>query len=131
MSVHDPVSDFLTVLRNAKMAQHDVAKVKVNNHIIDILEVLKKERFINDFKVFKEGPCRKAEVKLRYIDGVSCMSAIERKSKCSRRLYSSAKKMSGVLGGIGISIISTSKGVMTSREAKKKNVGGEIICHVW
>ena len=132
MSLSDPIADTLTRIRNAGMAFHpkvsfDASKIKMH-----ILTILKKEGFISDFKLHKkEAKKPKIEVVLKYFDNRSVIRKIIRISKPSLRKYISAQDIQPVKNNMGIMIMSTSQGIMTGREAKAKNLGGECICKLW
>ncbi|MCK4651346.1 30S ribosomal protein S8 [Candidatus Babeliales bacterium] len=131
MSV-DVVGDFLTIIRNAiKVYKRSV--VAPNSKLKEgIAKVLKEEGFIRDFKVNEDEVGKKfLTVYLKYIKGSPSINEIVRISKPSRRCYERLNKITPVVGGLGISILSTSSGVMTDRQSKKLSVGGEVICHVW
>ena len=131
MSV-DVIGDFLTVIRNALMIYKRSVVVPSSKCKVGIAQVLKDEGFIRDFKIEQDTIGKKfLQIFLKYVDGESVINEITRISKPGRRHYERSKKIIPVVGGLGISIVSTSKGVMTDRKAKKMFVGGEILCHVW
>lgn len=130
MCVTDPVSDMLTRIRNSQLAgKHDVvmpsSKLKVA-----ILKVLQSEGYINGFKIHNKNSKSFVTVHLKYYDGQRVIDFIQRKSRPGLRIYKSRNAIPYVMNGLGISIISTSKGVMTGRNAKAQGVGGEILCIV-
>lgn len=128
----DPIADMLTRIRNAIRASHELVNIPSSKLKINIAKVLKSEGYIKNFRIISDGRHRFIKIFLRYDeDGVSVIGGIKRDSKPSCRLYKRAGKIPKVLNGYGINIISTSKGLMTDREARKKNVGGEILCSVW
>ena len=110
MSVHDPIADALTIIRNGCRAKKEAVTIPFSTKMENILAILKKEGYINDFKV---------------IEG------IQRVSTPGLRVYTSVNTIPQVKNGFGISVISTSKGVMTDKEARKEKVGGEVLCYVW
>ena len=127
----DPISDMLTRIRNAYMVQKDEVVLPSAKLKISILEVLKKEGYIEDFKEDKDGFMRNVSVKLKFDNNKPAISFLEKVSKPGRRVYSGKSEIPVVLSGRGTVIISTPKGVMTGREAKSKGVGGEILCKVY
>lgn len=131
MSLSDPIADMLTRIRNAASAEKMEVEIPSSKLKAAIAHVLKKKGFIDDFSVDGDGPKKNLKLALKYLDGESVIEGLERVSKPSRRVYASADNMPRVLGGLGVAIVSTSKGVMTDREARKENIGGEVLCYVW
>ncbi|NOT33833.1 MAG: 30S ribosomal protein S8 [Candidatus Eisenbacteria bacterium] len=132
MSVSDPVADFLTCVRNAIQAKHRKVDVPSSRLKHQIAEVLLRERFVNNVKLIEDERQRTLRVYLRYgADNVNVISGIRRISSPGRRVYVRKTELPRVLGGLGTSIVSTSKGVMTDREAREAGLGGEVICQVW
>lgn len=132
MPCTDFVADFLTILRNAAKAKKDKVNVAASNLTVRLAEILKEEGFVENVKSFTEGKKRFLRIHLKYMRGrKSAIQGITRVSKPGRRLYLAAEKLPKVQGGLGIAIISTSKGVITDRKARESKVGGEIICKVW
>ena len=132
MSMTDPIADMLTRIRNAQRAQHLKTDIPYSGVKEQVARVLKDEGYIEGFRVSEEGPRQKLEVVLRYTEGgQAVMSGIERASRPGRRFYTGAKEIPFVLGGLGISILSTSQGVMSDREARRRQVGGEVLCNIW
>ena len=128
----DPIADMLTRVRNAYAAKHQKVDVPVSNIKLEIARILKEEGFINNYKVIGEGPRRNIRVYLRYGPrGEMVMSKIDRVSKPGCRVYVNSTSIPKVLAGMGINIISTSRGVMTDRKARREKVGGEILCRVY
>ena len=127
----DPIADMLTRIRNGLQARHEVVEIPASREKIEIARILKEEGFINDFKV--EGDVKKVmTVTLKYgPNKEKVMSGIKRISKPGLRVYTTVDKMPRVLNGLGIAIVSTSAGMMTDRDARAKNMGGEIIAYVW
>lgn len=131
MNISDPIADMLTRIRNAQVARHESVAVPNSRIKAEIARVLKSEGFIRDYEMPKEQE-RDIKIHLRYSgkrDPV--VSGLKRISKPGLRIYTKAKDMPRILGGLGIAIVSTPQGVMTAAEAKRANVGGEIICYVW
>jgi len=132
MSMTDPIADMLTRIRNAQKAQHLKTDMPYSGVKKEVARVLKDEGYIESFKVTDEGVRQKLQVVLRYTEGgAAVMSGIERASSPGRRFYTGAKEIPFVLGGLGISILSTSQGVMSDREARRRQVGGEVLCNIW
>ena len=129
--VTDPIADLLTRVRNAAMARHDSALVPASKMKIALAKILKDEGFITDFSIVKGEPQRMIKITLKYIDKQPAFIGLERVSKPGLRVYSGKKEIPRVYGGLGIAIVSTSKGLMTGQEAWKKNIGGEVLCYVW
>ena len=128
----DPVADMLTRIRNANKALHDHAEMPSSKLKVEIARILKEEGYIRDFRVEEEGTHPKLVVELKY--GRSrerVLSGIKRVSKPGRRIYAGKDRLPRVLGGMGTAILSTSRGVVTSRTAEIQGIGGEVICFVW
>lgn len=131
MSLSDPIADMLTRIRNGGMAQKPQVRVKASKVCEGIAGVLKGEGYIEDYDRIDDGNQGLLRVFLKYtIDGDSVISEIKRQSKPGKRVYCGSKELPDVLGGLGISIISTSKGVLSDRNCRKQNIGGELICTV-
>lgn len=132
MSVSDPIADFLTCVRNAVRAKHRKVDVPATRMKTELARVLLRERFINNFKVIEDSRQGILRVYLKYgADDTSVISGLRRASTPGRRVYVRKTEMPKVLGGLGSSIISTSRGLMTDREAREAGLGGELICTVW
>ena len=130
----DPIADMLTRIRNANVAMHDTVVMPGSKLKGALAEILQKEGYIESFSIMPaEGkPGDSLEIKLKYShDRKRVISGIQRVSKPGLRVYSRADSVPRVLGGLGVAVLSTSKGLMTDREARKQNMGGEIICYVW
>lgn len=128
----DPISDLLLRIRNATKARKEEVVVNTSKLITNLLNILKEEGYINDFKTNDIGNNKKeTTVYLKYKNNVSSISGLKQISKPGLRIYSEAKKLPSVLNGLGIAIISTSMGLMTDKKAKKNNVGGEVIAYIW
>ncbi|RLB64004.1 MAG: 30S ribosomal protein S8 [Deltaproteobacteria bacterium] len=133
MSLNDLIADMLTRIRNAQMAEHekvDIVLSKINQSIADIL---KEEGYVKNYKVIKDGDSRGTlRLYLKYDDqGKPVLSGLKRESKPGLRKYVGADAIPVVLNGLGITILSTSKGVITGEQAKRLNVGGEYLCSIW
>ncbi|MEB3224304.1 MAG: 30S ribosomal protein S8 [Synechococcus sp.] len=133
MAANDTISDMLTRIRNACMVQHENTIVPMTRMTRNIAEVLKDEGFIENYTEAGEGVEKHLVISLKYKgrDRQPIIQKLQRVSKPGLRVYSNHKDLPRVLGGIGIAIISTSKGVMTDRQARKEGIGGEILCYVW
>ena len=133
MSMSDPIADMLTRVRNAANAGHKRVDVPASKMKLEIARILQKERFIANYKFVDDGSVQGViRVYLKYTpDEEPVIAGIERVSKPGLRRYCGAEEVPRVFGGMGVSILSTSRGVMTGREAKKIGVGGEILCNVW
>ena len=129
MSIMDPISDMFTRIRNAIIAKHDATTVPHSKMKVEIAKILKAEGFIIDFKVVDESSFKKnIEISVKYTpEGDSVISVLKKVSKPSKRIYVAKKEVPKPLNGFGISIVSTSKGVLSGREARLNNVGGELI----
>ena len=131
MSMSDLIADSLTRLRNAQAAGHETVEITRTKVVEDILKILKNEGYIANFNFQEQGARRVVKVDLKYYENGPVIRGIERVSKPGRRIYQSVQDIRPALNNIGINIFSTSKGVITGKEAKLQNVGGEYICKVW
>lgn len=131
MATTDPIADYLTRLRNAMRARHKRVDVPTSKLKREITRVLLEQGFISGVDEIKDNPQDTLRVQLRYTDGRSAISGLKRISKPGRRIYVSSDHSSRVLNGLGIAIISTSKGILTDRQARQQHVGGEVLCHIW
>jgi small subunit ribosomal protein S8 len=127
----DPVADMLARIRNAQLARHESVEIPFSTLKVRIAEILKQEGYVGDVSVNNEAPA-KLRVALKYgRDRAPAIVGMRRASRPGRRLYVGYKNIPTVLNGMGISIISTSHGVLTDRDARKQSLGGEILCEVW
>ncbi|MBI4297210.1 MAG: 30S ribosomal protein S8 [Chloroflexi bacterium] len=132
MTISDPIADMLTRVRNALMTKHETVLIPASNTKIAIARVLKEEGFIQDYEVFRDTPQRTIKVYLRYTDNKEpVLAGLRRTSKPGLRQYAGKGKIPIVRGGLGIAILSTSQGVMAGNQARKKGLGGEVLCYVW
>lgn len=132
MTMTDPIADFLTRIRNALMAKHEVTEIPVSKLKWRLAEILKAEGYITDAQLVGDGLQRMIRITLKYDRGeISVVQSLQRISKPGRRKYVPADQLPRVLNGLGVAIISTSRGVMSDRECRRLNVGGEVLCHVW
>jgi small subunit ribosomal protein S8 len=128
----DPVADMLTRIRNGLQARHPAVTMPSSKLKVAVAEVLREEGFIQGFQELEESPQKKLRIELKYVDkNVPVVTGIKRVSKPGLRVYSGAAEMPRVYGGLGVAIVSTSKGVMSGRRARRMGVGGEVLCHVW
>jgi len=132
MPVNDPVGDLLTRIRNAARARHDKVVVPSSKLKVDVVRVLKEEGFVGDFTVHERSPQNELTIQLKYgPDRAPAITGIRRASRPGLRRYVAVREIPRVLGGLGIFILSTSRGVLSDGEARKQKVGGELICTVY
>mgnify|MGYP000952202526 CR=1 FL=1 len=132
MVMTDPIADMLTRIRNALVAKHESIEVPASNIKAAIAEILREEGFINDYTRIEDGKQGILKIELKYgPNGERVISGLKRISKPGLRVYVRKDQVPKVLGGLGIAILSTSKGVMTDRKARQEGVGGEVLCYVW
>jgi small subunit ribosomal protein S8 len=131
MSMTDPISDMLTRIRNAHLRNKAKVTVPPSKLRERVLEVLHKEGYIRGFAVIEKDGKSEIEVELKYFDGLPAIKEIDRVSKPGRRVYASVETLPSVFNGLGISILSTPKGVMSDSDARAQNVGGEVLCTVF
>lgn len=130
MSMSDPVSDMLTRIRNAQMADKQFVNMPSSNLKVNVAEVLKEEGFIRDYVVNVDNEKPTINISLKYYNGKPVIDILKRISRPGLRVYKSSYDLPVVLNGLGVAIISTSKGVMTERTARKNGIGGEVLCYV-
>ena len=132
MAISDPISDMLTRIRNAAKAKFNSVDVPGSTLKIELAKILKGEGFIRNYKFLKDGKQGILRIYLKYGTGQSnVIYGLKRVSKPSRRIYVRSKEIKPVFNGMGIAILSTSKGVMTDKKARQEKVGGEVLCQVW
>jgi small subunit ribosomal protein S8 len=130
--ISDPIADMLTRVRNALQARHPKVDVPSSKLKMEIARILKEEGYVLNFKLVEEGSQKIIRIYLKYTPANQpVISKIERVSRPGCRIYSNGKEVPRVLGGLGINIVTTSKGVMTGAQARKDGVGGEILCQLW
>lgn len=128
----DAIGDFLTIIRNGIARSKEFVVAPYSNMRFELAKILKEEGFIDNFVVVEVDQAKRGlKLFLRYVDGESAIHEITRKSTPGRRMYARAHEFKPVIGGLGISIITTSSGVMTNKQAKELKVGGEVVCTVW
>ncbi|HRQ40621.1 MAG TPA: 30S ribosomal protein S8 [Chloroflexota bacterium] len=135
MSMSDPIADMLTRMRNAMMRQHQTVSVPHSQVKEAVAQVLKEEGYIEDFQVLPEKPQAVILVKLKYVGGRRerrpVITGLERVSRPGRRIYVGKKEIPWVLSGMGVAVLTTSKGIMTGQKARQLGLGGEVLCKVW
>ena len=132
MQITDPVADMLTRIRNANTAKHESVDVPASNLKKAIAKILLDEGYIKSYEVVEDGTQGVIRIQLKYLAGKEkVISGLRRVSKPGLRVYAGADELPRVLKGLGIAIISTSKGVMTDKEARKAGIGGEVMCYIW
>jgi small subunit ribosomal protein S8 len=132
MSMTDPIADLLTRIRNAQQASHATTIVPASRLKQQIVEILKSEGYISDFSRVEKSPQDELEITLKYgNDGAGVIGGLRRESKPGRRVYVGADSIPRVRSGLGVAIVSTSKGVLPDHEARESRVGGELLCSVW
>ena len=132
MQITDSIADLLTRIRNASSAKHDTVEIPASNMKKAICQILADEGYIKGFTVIEDGKQGVIKVTLKYGEGkTSVITGLRRVSKPGLRIYSNVEDMPKVMKGLGTAIISTSKGVMTDREARKMNIGGEVLAFIW
>ena len=131
MPVTDPISDFLLRIRNASKAKKlrvEIPAFKIKQGLADIL---KRESYIHDYSIVEDSKQSVIKIQLKYREGSCAISGLKRISKPGLRIYKDSSQLPRVLNGLGTAVISTSKGLMTDKEARSKSVGGEVICYIW
>lgn len=132
MTMTDPIADMLTRIRNANVVKHETVDVPASNIKKELSRILLEEGFIRGYDVIEDGKQGIIRIQLKYGQtGERVISGLKRISKPGMRVYAANQEIPKVLNGLGISIISTSKGILTDKQARKENVGGEVICYVW
>ncbi len=132
MSMTDPIADMLTRIRNGIQSRHDRVELPTSKLKVEIAHILKSEGFISNYKLIEDKIQPLLRIYLKYSqDGEPVIHGIERISRPGRRVYRNKQEIPRVLGGLGLAIVSTSKGVLSGTEAVKNGVGGEVICQVW
>ena len=133
MIVNDPIADMLTRIRNAQIARHDATVMPASNTKKAIAKILLEEGYIKAYDVIDDGLQGQIKVTLKYVNGKSTtvIAGLKRISKPGLRVYARCEELPKVLGGLGVAIISTSKGLMTDRAARQENLGGEVLCYIW
>ena len=133
MTMSDPIADMLTRIRNANIAKHDTVDVPASKMKIAIADILLKEGYIRSYDIVEEGNFKTIRIELKYgaDKNEKIISGLKRISKPGLRVYADAANLPKVLGGLGVAIISTNVGIITDKEARKANVGGEVLAFIW
>lgn len=131
MVVTDPIADMLTRIRNAILAGHEDVLVPASRMKLSVARTLKEQGFIQDYEVLRGKPQTMIRIHLKYTDKRPALLGLERVSKPGLRVYVGRREIPRVYGGLGIAILSTSKGIMTGQEAWRQRLGGELLCYVW
>ena len=132
MQITDPIADLLTRIRNASAAKHDSVEIPASNIKKAIVQILVDEGYVKSYTVAEDGKQGMIKVVLKYGEGKTpVIKGLRRVSKPGLRIYSNAENMPKVIKGLGVAIVSTSKGVMTDRQARKENIGGEVLAFIW
>lgn len=131
MAISDPISNFLTSIRNAIRVSHETVDVPASKITQKILDIFKTDGYIEDYRFMKTNTQGSFKIYLKYENKRPAITGVRRVSKPGLRVYSTRTNIPRVLNGLGTAVVSTSKGVMTDREARKLNVGGEVICYIW
>lgn len=129
--VTDTIADMLTRIRNANQIHQGDVEIPFSKPNLQIGRVLKEQGYINDYSVESAGKFEMIKVNLKYVDGQRAITGLKRISKPGLRVYAKSEKIKPVLGGLGVAIVSTSKGMLSDKEAREKNIGGEVIAYVW
>jgi small subunit ribosomal protein S8 len=132
MAMTDPIADMLTRIRNANLRRHEVVEMPLSKMRLGIAKILKEEGFIQGYKVIREGDFQRLRLHLRYVgQDLPVITGLRRISRPGLRAYVGKDKIPSVRRGLGVAILSTSKGLMTDKESRRKQIGGEVLCHVW
>ena len=133
MTMSDPIADMLTRIRNANTAKHDTVDIPLSKIKLSIAEILKNEGYIADYEILGEDVHKNIHITLKYSNNKAnrIRTGLKKISKPGLRVYAGAEDLPKVLGGLGIAIISTNEGVLTDKQAREKNVGGEVLAFVW
>ena len=132
MSMTDPIADMLTRIRNAITRKYETVRIPASKQKAEIARILKEEGFINSYETVEDGKHKALVIGLKYSGrNQSVIRGLERSSRPGLRLYAGKDSIPFVQGGLGVTIISTSQGLLTGRESKSRRIGGEVICHIW
>ncbi len=131
MPVTDPIADFLTRVRNASKAKKFRVEIPASNMKKSLAEILKKQNFIEDYVVVEDNKQNIIRIQLKYINGVPSINGLKKISTPGLRVYKNSDKLPRVLNGLGVAVISTSKGLLTDKEARAQAMGGEVVCYIW
>jgi len=131
MPVTDPISDFLLRIRNASKAKKFRVEIPASKMKQGLAEILKKENYINDYSIVEDNKQNIIKIQLKYRDGACAITGLKRISKPGLRVYKPTEQLPRVYNGLITAVISTSKGLMTDKEARSQSIGGEIVCYIW
>lgn len=131
MPVTDPISDFLTRIRNASKAKKPRVDIPASGLKKNLAEILKSQKFINDYSIIEDNKQNVIRIELKYTNGLSAITGLKKISKPGLRIYKRSDELPKVYNGLGIAVISTSKGLLTDKQARKESIGGEVVCHIW
>mgnify|MGYP000978068219 FL=1 len=131
MVVTDPIADFLTRIRNANIVRAKTVEVPASNMKKELAKLLKEEGYIQDYEVFEDKKQGRIRLQLKYNGKERIITGLKRISKPGLRVYAEKDQIPRVLGGLGIAVISTSKGIMTDKSARQMGIGGEVLCYIW
>lgn len=131
MPVTDPIGDFLTRIRNAVRAKKKFVDIPSSSMKVELARILKEAKYIRDYNVVEDNKQNVLRIHLQYIDGMPSISGLKRISTPGLRSYVGKDELPKVLNGLGIAVLSTSKGLLTDKQARNESVGGEVVCHIW
>jgi small subunit ribosomal protein S8 len=133
MSMSDPIADMLTRIRNANTAKHKTVDIPLSRVKLSITDILKSEGYVSDYEILEDGIKKTIRITLKYAleKNNRVIAGIKRISKPGLRIYSSSEKLPKVLGGLGVAIISTNRGIITDKDARKQGIGGEVLAFIW
>ncbi len=133
MIVNDPIADMLTRIRNAQVAKHDSVMIPASKAKLAIAKILLDEGYVRSFEKIDDGPQGSIKINLKYVNNKQqpVIAGLKRISKPGLRVYAKCEELPKVLGGLGVAIVSTSKGVMTDKNARSNNLGGEVLAYIW
>jgi len=131
MNTTDPIADYLTRVRNGIKAKHKRVDIPASNLKRNLSKILTDQKYLAGYTEISDDKQNVLRITLRYVDGVSAITGLIRISKPGLRIYKSSDELPRVLNGLGIAVISTSKGIMTDKDARRQNIGGEILCNIW
>ncbi len=131
MPVTDPISDFLTRVRNASKARKLRVDIPASKMKKNLAEILKTQKFIHDYSLVEDNKQNILRLELKYSNGNPAISGLKKISKPGLRVYKKSDKLPKVLNGLGVAVVSTSQGLLTDKEARKQAIGGEVVCYIW
>lgn len=131
MAATDPIADFLTRIRNASKARKPRVDIPASGVKKNMAEILKNQKFISDYSVIEDSKQGILRIELKYSNNIPAISGLRKISKSGLRVYKRSDQLPKVLNGLGVAIISTSKGLLTDKDARNQSIGGEVICYIW